>query len=263
MRNTTSSIQSIRDSLPNGGILTTYKNIGNENAYGFNIFANINISNKFSLNGGTDIYYASLRNNVPDPKYNASNSGWVVGYRLFGNYNLTKTWGFQFFGFYRGRQVQLQGTQGGFGIYSLSLKKDFNEKRGSIGFGAENFFTPNFKIKTKSESPIFAQNSTNVMHLMNFKVTFSYRIGKMSFDAPKRRKSINNDDLKDGGGDNNNNGGMQQQSGGNNQQSAPSNVKPGQKPGGYTPGQQQKQGDAPVKKDDKKEDEKKKDEEKK
>ncbi|HEY8933873.1 MAG TPA: TonB-dependent receptor, partial [Cyclobacteriaceae bacterium] len=199
MRNTTNSIQTIRDSIQSsdpsqkGGIRTTYKNIGQEDAYGFNIFANVNISNKFSLNGGTDIFYASLKNNVADPKYNASNSGWVVGYRLFGNYNFTKTWGFQFFGFYRGRQIQLQGTQGGFGIYSLSLKKDFNEKKGSIGFGAENFFTPNFRIKTKSESPILAQNSTNVMHLMNFKVTFSYRIGKMSFDAPKRRKSINND----------------------------------------------------------------------
>ena len=36
---------------------------------------------------------------------------------------------------------------------------------------------------------------------MNFKITFSYRIGKMTFDAPKKRKkSVENDDLKEGGG---------------------------------------------------------------
>jgi hypothetical protein len=35
---------------------------------------------------------------------------------------------------------------------------------------------------------------------MNFKINFTYRIGKMSLDhRPKKRKSITNDDLKDGG----------------------------------------------------------------
>jgi hypothetical protein len=39
------------------------------------------------------------------------------------------------------------------------------------------------------------------MRNMNFKVNFSYRIGKMSFAGTKRKKSVNNDDQKDGGGD--------------------------------------------------------------
>lgn len=213
MRNTNNSIQSIRD-VRGDTIRTTYKNIGKEDAYGASIFANVNIGNKFSLNGGSDVYYAVLKNNDPNPNYTASNQGWVVSYRLFGSYNLPKGWGFQFFGFYRGRQVQLQGFQGGFGIYSLSMKKDIANKKGSIGFGAENFFTPSFRIRTETTSPIIAQNSTNVMHIMNLKVTFSYRIGKMSFDgARKRRKSISNDDLKEGGDNNNQNNGMQQQQG--------------------------------------------------
>jgi outer membrane receptor protein involved in Fe transport len=209
MRNTTGSIQSVRQTLPNGGIETTYLNIGQEDAYGISLFANVNVG-KLSLNGGSDAYYAVLKNNISDVKYNASNQGWVISYRLFGNYNLGKNWGAQFFGFYRGRQVQLQGTQGGFGIYSLGLKKDFNEKKGSIGFGAENFFTPGFKIKSETNSAFISQRSVTTLHNMNFKITFSYRIGKMSFDAPRRRsRSINNDDLKDGGGDNQNNGGQQ------------------------------------------------------
>ncbi len=212
MRNTNNAIQSVVDTISGGGILTTYKNIGQEDAYGVNIFANINFGNKFSLNGGTDMYYAVLNNNASDPKYKANNSGWVMSYRVFGNYNIGKGWGAQFFAFYRGRQVQLQGTQGGFGIYSLGLKKDFNDKKGSIGFGAENFFTPAFKIRRVSESSVLSQQSLTILHNMNFKITFSYRIGKMGFDAPKKRsRSINNDDLKDGGGDNGQNSGMQQQ----------------------------------------------------
>ncbi len=202
-RNTNNAIQEVRnvevvnDSLQR--VLTTYQNIGQEDAVGMNIFASVNVG-KLMLNGGTDIYYSMLKNNSPSAQYNASNSGWVFSYRLFGNYNLSKGWGFQFFGFYRGRQVQLQGTQGGFGIYSLGLKKDFNNKKGSIGFGAENFFTTAFKIRSELSSPLVQRNSLTELHNMSFRVNISYRIGKMSMDnKPKRRRSISNDDLKEGG----------------------------------------------------------------
>lgn len=237
-RNTDNGIQAIRD-VRGDTIRTTYKNIGHEQAFGVNIFANVNIGNKLSLNGGTDLYYAVLKNNVPDTLYNSSNKGWVVSYRIFGSYTLGKGWAAQFFGFYRGKQVQLQGTQGGFGIYSLGVRKEFNDKKGTIGFGAENFFTPEFNIRNKTNSPILAQNSVNTLHLTNFKITFSYRIGKMSFDAPKRRRSINNDDLKDGGGDNNG-GGMQQQSTPQ-QQGPPANMRrPSQQQQRPTIGEQKK-----------------------
>ncbi len=207
VRNTDNAIQSVRDVIgknPNDPdtIRTTYKNIGREDAYGGSLFANINISNKLSINGGGDFYYAMLKNNDPNPNYNASNQGWVVSGRLFGSYTLTKGWGLQFFTFARGRQVQLQGIQGSFYVYSLSLRKELLNKKGSLGFGAEQFFTPAMRINSYTVSPTIDQHSTTEMRNMNFKVTFSYRIGKMSFDAPrKRKKSIDNDDLKDGGGD--------------------------------------------------------------
>lgn len=205
VRNTNNAIQSVRDTTTfnntHGVIRTSYQNIGKEDAYGASLFSNVSISEKLTLNGGTDFYYAVLSNNNPDPNYNASNTGWVISGRMFGSYNFTKTWGLQFFGFYRGRQVTLQGYQGGFGIYSLSLKKDFADKKGSIGFGAENFFNFNgWKIKNEQASPLLMQSSTNVMHNLSFKVNFSFRFGKMSFDQqPRRRRSINNDDLKEGG----------------------------------------------------------------
>jgi len=209
VRNTTGAIQSIKDVVSFNGVdnvaRTTYQNIGNEDAYGASLFANVTISEKFTLNGGSDVYYAVLKNNNPDPNYSASNKGFVYNVRMFGNYSLTKLWGFQFFGFYRGRQVQLQGTQGGFAVYSLSLKRDFANKKGSIGFGAENFFNFNgWKVKNETVSPIIIQNSTNVMNNINLKINFSYRIGKMGFDKPlRKKKSISNDDMKsegDGGG---------------------------------------------------------------
>jgi outer membrane receptor protein involved in Fe transport len=216
VRTTDNAIQQVRGTLPNGVVLTTFENIGTQNAYGASVFANISISNKLSLGGGTDTYYASLKNPGTSDKdpMKASNSGWVYNIRGMGNYTIGKGWGLQFFGFYRGQQVTLQGYQGAFRVYSLSLQKEFNEKRGSIGLGAENFLTPTMKVNSQSISPIVYQQGYNTFYNFNFKITFNYRIGKLTVSQPKKKMSINNDDLKDGGGDQQDNGMGGQQQGG-------------------------------------------------
>ncbi|MBD2715131.1 TonB-dependent receptor [Microvirga sp. STR05] len=205
-RNTDGSIQPIR--TQDGAIVrTTYDNIGTENAYGGSLNANVNINNKLTLGGGADVYYATLDNNISSPLYAASNQGWVASGRMMGGYSFTKGWGMQAFAFYRGRQVQLQGYQGGFGVYSVGVKKDFAEKKGSIGFGADNIFTPTNKIRSSISTPFLEQNSVNVLRRTGFRMNISYRIGKMSMAPARRKRSVNNDDLKDGGTDGGNGAG--------------------------------------------------------
>lgn len=200
-RNTTGAIQSIRETFGNGDTLKTrFDNIGVERSYGMNFFGNVRIGKSFSLNGGSDVIYAVLDNNL-DGNARLNNEGLVVSGRLFGNYNLKNGWGLQFFSFYRGRRVLLQGLQGGFGTYSLSFRKDFANKKGSFGMGAENFFAKSMRIRNEIESPAISQKSVNVLNNISIRFNVNYRIGKMSFDQPTRRKkSVNNDDLKDGGG---------------------------------------------------------------
>lgn len=201
-RNTTGSIQPLRTVQDDDVIFTTFENIGREQAYGLSVFSNVNVSGKFSINGSVDTYYAKLDNGLEDPMYAAQNEGFVVSGRLFGNYTLPKDWQIQLFSFYRGRTVQLQGTAGGFGIYSLSFNKQFNEKRGSIGFGAENFFTTEFRIRNELQTPTIMQQSITSLRNMNFKINFSYRIGKLSVDGGQRKKKrgVTNEDLKQEGG---------------------------------------------------------------
>mgnify|MGYP001161916262 CR=1 FL=1 len=213
-RLTNDGIQSVRvpDVIDGVSVLkTTFQNIGKDNAFGTSIFANVS-AGKLSLNGGGDVYYTMMDNNNPVDSLRASNEGVVFSGRLFGNYSFGKGWGAQFFSFYRGRQVQLQGTQGGFYMYSLGFRKEFNEKRGSIGLAAENFLQSSIKIRTKVESPLLSQSRLNTRNNLSFRVTFSYRIGKMSMEQqrPRRsRRTISNDDLKDDGGGGGGEGGMQ------------------------------------------------------
>ncbi|MFZ9981920.1 MAG: TonB-dependent receptor domain-containing protein [Cyclobacteriaceae bacterium] len=210
-RNTTGAIQSIRETFGNGDTLKTrFDNIGVERSYGMNFFGNVRIGKSFSLNGGSDVIYAVLDNNL-DGNARLNNEGLVVSGRLFGNYNLKNGWGLQFFSFYRGRRVLLQGLQGGFGTYSLSFRKDFANKKGSFGMGAENFFAKSMRIRNEIESPAISQKSVNVLNNISIRFNVNYRIGKMSFDQPTRRKkSVNNDDLKDGGGGGEGMGGVDQ-----------------------------------------------------
>ena len=234
MRNTTGSIQGVR--TPSGDtIVTHFANIGKEDAYGASLFANVN-AGKLTLNGGIDTYYAVLDNQLADRLYAASNQGFVFNTRAQVSYAFNKQWTLQGFGFYRGQQVQLQGYQSGFGIYSLNVRRNFADNRGGIGFGAENFFTGRINQRTELNSPLLVQNSTNVIHNLNFKVNISYRIGKLTVDQrPRNRKSVSNDDLKEGGGGDlgGDSGGAGSQSGGGGQGAGRSGGAGGQRSGGY------------------------------
>ncbi|WP_128544409.1 TonB-dependent receptor domain-containing protein [Larkinella soli] len=215
-RRTDNSIESVRTTSEGGVITTTYQNIGHKENYGANLFGNASLFSKWQIGGGVDAYYSYVTNNSPTPSLNTSNSGWIVTGRFFTSLTLKKGWGAQGFGFIRGRDVQLQGYQSGFAFYSLGFKKDFKDSKGqtkgSLGLAAENFFTNPFKLRTQLTSPTFEQTSLNYFYNRGFRVTFSHRIGKMSFDQPqgRRRKSVNNDDIKEGG-DNGGGGGQQQQ----------------------------------------------------
>ncbi|ACT96394.1 TonB-dependent receptor domain-containing protein [Dyadobacter fermentans] len=208
-RQTNNSITQVRmavDTLQ-GAIVTTFENIGKQRAYGANIFANVYLTPKWTLNGSIDILHSYLEGQttgLDGTSVGISNSGFNYGGRLMSQLSLRNGWGLQAFGFYRGKEIQLQGTRTGFYLYSLGFKKDFANKKGSIGFGAENFLTKGVRFTSDLTSPQFVQTGSTQLYNRNFKVTFSYSIGKMSFNAPKKKtKSVNNTDVVGGGGQQN------------------------------------------------------------
>lgn len=234
-RFTNNSIESIRTPSPVEGyenrIMTTYGNIGEKQNYGMNINANLTLFTRWQLNFGLDPYYASITNNSADPATLLENSGLVWMGRFRTSVTLGNGWAVEGFGFGRGKEVQLQGTQAGFRVYSLGFKKDFKNKRGSFGFGMENFLNDSFKMKTELASQNFTQNTTTYLYNRGFRANISYRIGKMNFtDQPRRRRSISNDDVKGGDG-----GGMEQGGGGAPQGGGVPGGGPAQRPANAAP----------------------------
>ena len=211
-RRTNNEITSVRDTasvlvnnVQQTAIRTTFQNVGYEDTYGLNVFGNVNLSSKLQLNGGLDLMHVNLTNHNSNPIYAASNSGWVLGGRLFGTYTIGNGWGLQGGGGMMGRRIQLQGYQGSFAFYNIGFRKDIAQKKGSIGLVAENFLNHPFTVRSESVSSILSQSSVNSFYNAGVKLTFTYKLGKMKFVDSKRKKSIENDDVKGGeggGGDN-------------------------------------------------------------
>ena len=183
-----------------GGFETTYQNSGFEETVGFNVFGNVILSSKWTINGGIDSYYKYVvgpQVGLDGLSHDISNDGYSIGGRLMSNLKMNKGWAMQAGGGMRGNQINLQGSQRGMGMYSLGFRKDFG-KKASLGLAAENFFG-NMTMTNTTSSPTLTQKSKNIMYNSNVKVTFSYKIGNMRFVADK--KKVKNDDVK--GGDEN------------------------------------------------------------
>ncbi|WP_462249855.1 TonB-dependent receptor [Ekhidna sp.] len=205
VRSTNGSIQSVRETIGQDTVYTSFQNIGEEDAYGINAFGSIR-KGKVTFNGGIDAFYSVLTNNIDDPIFNAENEGFVFNTRVFGSYKLSEMWTIQLFGFYRSSRVQLQGFSNPFYIYSLSINRNFKNKKGSIGLGANNFLNPRSNLESEVTTPLLVQRSTRELQLLNFRINFSYRIGKLTQRASKKVKKVSNDDLKQGSSNNNDGG---------------------------------------------------------
>ncbi len=181
--------------------LTTFANVGKSQATGANFFANYQITPKWSLNGGLDAFLLSFDGLAPGLdglSRGFKNSGWNFSGRLMSQLSLNKGWQVQAFGFGQGSRIIAQGRQSGWGHYALGFRKEFANKKGSIGLNAQNFFANKMKFVSNLETFQNSQETIDYRYNMGFNVTLNYKIGKMGPDAmkPKRKaKGVKNDDV--------------------------------------------------------------------
>jgi len=204
-RITNNAITQVRQPLDSlqGAILTTFQNIGHQQAYGVNLFGNVALTSKINIGLFLNSFYTSLTGQALGAdgiSSSLTNTGFTVGGGSFASAQFKGGWGAQAFGMMQGSQVQLQGRQGGFGFYSVGVKKDFANKRGSVGLAGENIFSNRLRIRTVLNSDQFNQISNTYLYNRGVRLTFTYKIGKMTMDAPRKKaKSVNNDDVKGDG----------------------------------------------------------------
>lgn len=183
-----------------GAIISRFENAGVQKAAGVNLFGNFFLTPKWSLNGGVDLFYNYLEGQVQtlDGFKIASNSGISFNGRMMTQLTLDKGWGIQGFAGFRGNTVMLQGTRTGTPFYSIGVRKDTKDKKGTVGLAVENIFG-GMQFGTVMNSPLFTQQNTNYIYNQNVKLTFSYKLGNMKLTEKKKTRSVKNSDVKAGG----------------------------------------------------------------
>lgn len=177
-----------------GKNLTTYINVGTSQSYGFNIFGSYNPKPKWTLmaNLGLNTYEInSADRNI--------NTGTFLNYTAFARsaYALPGGWSTELWGVVNAPKRTFQGKTDMMYFYGGAVKKEILKKNATIGLNVLNPFSRDLNIKTTNATTNSYQNTNIHYPLRSFGVNFSYKFGKMNFNAqPKKKKGVNNDDLK-------------------------------------------------------------------
>lgn len=186
--------------LTNGGTVTTYQNIGNNNSFGGSFFGSITPFKILTIMGSLNAYTYK-----PDPSgiYNLAQTqnGTYIQYGGFLRGTLTLPHDFvaETFAFGSSARRTIQGTNPSFSIFGVGFKKQFDNKKFSLGVNVIQPFSNYKNFDSEVSSPGFKQISKFQYPFRSFGLTFGYNFGKLKFSNPQdKKKGVNNDDLKQG-----------------------------------------------------------------
>ena len=84
-------------------------------------------------------------------------------------------------------------------MMSFGIKKDFKNKRGSLGIRLIEPFSKYKDFTTELEGSNFTQYSNRQLTFRSIGISFKYTFGKLNFKSKSTNSKINNNDLKEGG----------------------------------------------------------------
>ncbi|WP_428328854.1 TonB-dependent receptor domain-containing protein [Mucilaginibacter sp.] len=193
-------ISVIVNGVAEGGTITTYQNIGNNNSFGGSFFGSVTPFKILTLIGNINAYTYK-----PDPSgvfhLAQSQNGTYIQYGGFLRATLTLPHDIiaESFAFGSSARRTIQGSNPSFSIFGVGVKKQFDKKKFSLGLNAIQPFSTYKSFDSSISSPGLTQSSKFQLPFRSFGLTFSYNFGKLSFSNPQQqKKGVNNDDLKQG-----------------------------------------------------------------
>ena len=177
-----------------GDVSTTrYLNIGENQKLGFNYYGSIMVG-ALNLRGGFNIFqYKSEDVRI------GSIEAILYNYNFGGTLNLGNRFKLETWGWFSSPTQTLQGTTDNFSMMSFGIKKDFKNKRGSLGLRVIEPFNKYKNFTTNIEGDGFTQYSNRQRTFRSIGISFSYTFGKLNFKSKRANSKIKNNDQKEGG----------------------------------------------------------------
>lgn len=193
-------IENIVGGLNTQGTLSTFQNATENNSFGGSFFGSINPIKILTFRASVNVY---TYHPTPYAQYQEdfSQLGTYVQYNAFAMAELDLKSGFiaQVFAVENSPRHTIQGTSPSFSILGAGVRKQFLNKKASIGINTLEPFNKYKHFDTHTVSPGLNQSSTFAFPFRSVGLTFSYSFGKVTFSNPQQsKKGVNNDDMKQG-----------------------------------------------------------------
>ena len=174
-------VYKIGDSLYTDVTVTTRATIAAEIRSGINISITVPVDRKLSLRSNILMFNRHLDNPNDTPSII---NGLGIRSNLNATYQFSKTVAAEIFGNYNSG-MKWQGKRPAAFSYTMAVRKQFKNSKGSIGFVAVNPFNKYINQKTLQEAKGFTTNTLQQLPYRSFGISFNYKFGKMKFTKPK------------------------------------------------------------------------------
>lgn len=201
-RRTTDIIERFLEINDEGISVTTFKNIGTNNSFGVNFFTSFKIKKILTVRGGINVATYNAQGVVGGVEL--SQQAIIMDGNMNATLSLKKGFKVEAFGFFRPQRRTIQGFSTPFSMFSMGAKKEFWDKRASLGIRIVEPFKRLKEFPSELSGEGFYQTSNFAIPFRSFGLTFSYRFGKLDFKQKRVNSKIRNTDLKQAGAGNDN-----------------------------------------------------------
>jgi ferric enterobactin receptor len=164
--------------------VSTRQNIGRENNIGMNFFGDLKFIPKLSLRTNLFFFHRHTINTI-DKGYNYNSFNYRAN--LNAAYQLSNTLAAEFFGNFNSARHEAQGKYPSFTSYSIAVRKQFWNKKGSLALTASNPFKKYIDQKTEVFGPNFTINGLRSIPFRSIGINFTWKFGKLEFKKDKEK----------------------------------------------------------------------------
>ena len=198
------------DRLDFNKLILTFDNFDNTSAYGFELSTNYRPAKWWNINGSFDLFSQTQRGiterlqgdqatateaDIVVEDVEVENTAWNL--RMNNSFTATKKLTFQVFGFYRGRNQNLQFTVKPMYFINTGARYSFAEGKGTISVNFNDVFNT-MRFAFDGDRP-YVQNGQFNWESQNLYVGLSYRFGSGKNRAKGRKRRDDNTKQTGGG----------------------------------------------------------------
>lgn len=193
-----------RSDVNSGRLIFTHDNFDNSTAYGVELSSSYKPYNWWRLNGSFDLYSQILKgiaeklsapletatiNDIITETNSVDNIAW--NFRLYNNFKINEKITFTAFGFYQGRNSNLQYDVKPMFYVNIGSRISFAKGKGSVSLNYNDIFNT-MKFRFKGTKPYVQEGEFN-WESNTVYLGINYRFGSTHFSAKSRKKRANDE----------------------------------------------------------------------